>query len=198
MTNRNSMENIEYQDDNDVTMDNSNDITDDKKANNKKKKPLIKSKTDKLTEEVEQVRAELAETKDKFLRLFSEFDNYRKRTAKEKMEIISTASESVISKLLPILDDIERAQKASENISDIEAIKQGNELIFDKFKRTLQNTGLSEMISTGMDFNPDIHEAIANFPAADESQKNKIVDTVEKGYTLNDKVIRIAKVVVGN
>ena len=198
MTNRNSMEDIEYQDDNDITMDNSDDITDSKKSNNKKKKPLIKSKTDKLTEEVEQVRAELAETKDKFLRLFSEFDNYRKRTAKEKMDIISTASESVISKLLPILDDIERAQKASENISDIEAIKQGNELIFDKFKRTLQNTGLSEMISTGMDFNPDIHEAIANFPAADESQKNKIVDTVEKGYTLNDKVIRIAKVVVGN
>ncbi|MDD2204063.1 MAG: nucleotide exchange factor GrpE [Bacteroidales bacterium] len=170
----------------------------DKDTSNKKKSKLIKSKSEKLAEEKEELQHKLADVQDKYLRLFSEFDNYRKRTAKEKMDIISSASSSMITKLLPILDDIERADKAFETAADVEAIKTGSQLIFEKFKKVMMLSGLTEMDSTGKEFDSEIFEAIANFPAPNDEMKNKVIDTTEKGYLLNGKVIRHAKVVVGN
>ncbi|MDL2239348.1 nucleotide exchange factor GrpE [Bacteroidales bacterium OttesenSCG-928-K03] len=198
MIEKDDIKSQEYQDDEDVSsMEDLNSLNGNA-SNSKKKKSSNKNKSDKMAEENEKLRTELAETKDKFLRLFSEFDNFRKRTSKEKIDIINSAGENVISKLLPVLDDIDRAEVAFEKTNEIEALKQGNSLIFEKLKQILLNCGLKEMKSTGDDFDPDIHEAIANFPTENEEQKNKIIDTTEKGYTLNDKVIRTAKVVVGN
>ncbi|MDR2084678.1 MAG: nucleotide exchange factor GrpE [Bacteroidales bacterium] len=198
MIENDDLKNSDYQEDDIISTDENLDEINDKILSAKKRKSFTKNKSDKLAEENEKLCAELAEAKDKYLRLFSEFDNYRKRTSKEKIDIITTASETVISKLLSILDDIDRAEKAYENLNNIDALKEGTNLIFEKFRTILQSCGLKEMKSNGEEFDPDIHEAIANFPAACEDQKNKIIDTAEKGYTLNDKVIRIAKVVVGN
>jgi molecular chaperone GrpE len=141
-------------------------------------------------------QAELAAAKDKYIRLYSEFENFRRRTAKEKIEMSQTASEQVIKSLLPVIDDFERAEKSiqDKNNKDIE----GYTLIFNKFKKILDQFDVKAMdISIGSDFNPDLHEAITQIPA-DEKLKGKIVDVVEKGYLLNDKVIRFAKVVIGS
>lgn len=142
------------------------------------------------------VKAELAATKDKYLRLYSEFENFRRRTSKEKIEMIQTASEQVLKAMLPVLDDFERAEKASENQNtDVE----GFALIHNKFKRILEQNGVKVMdVKTGSDFDADYQEAITQIPAPEEKLKGKVVDVVEKGYLLNDKVIRFAKVVVGN
>lgn len=136
------------------------------------------------------------ELNDKYLRLYSDFDNYRKRVIKEKVELSKTASEEVISGLLSVLDDFERAIGALEN-NDEDPVKQGILLIYNKFKNTLTQKGLTETDAMGKDFDTDFHEAIANIPAPSEAQKNKILDVTQKGYTLNGKVIRFAKVVVG-
>lgn len=136
------------------------------------------------------------ELNDKYLRLYSDFDNYRKRVIKEKVELSKTASEDVISGLLSVLDDFERAIGAmGEN--DEDPVKHGIILIFNKFKSTLMQKGLAETESMGKEFDTDFHEAIANIPAPSEELKNKILDVTQKGYTLNGKVIRFAKVVVG-
>lgn len=136
------------------------------------------------------------ELNDKYLRLYSDFDNYRKRVIKEKVELSKTASEDVISGLLSVLDDFERAIGAmGEN--DEDPVKLGIILIFNKFKSTLMQKGLAETESIGKEFDTDFHEAIANIPAPSEELKNKILDVTQKGYTLNGKVIRFAKVVVG-
>lgn len=169
----------------------------EEKAAPKKKSRSRKSKADKVAEENEELRIKLAEAQDKYLRLFSEFDNFRKRSNKEKVEILSSASGALIKELLPVMDDMDRAQDNFDNTEDIKALTEGVELIFNKFRKTLEAKGLKAMESTGEEFDTDIHEAIAQFPAPDESQKNKIIDTTEKGYTINDKVIRHAKVVVG-
>ncbi len=139
----------------------------------------------------------LTEANDKFLRLYSEFDNFRKRTAREKIELSKTAGEDIFKTILPVLDDFERAIKAAENASEVEAVKEGMNLIFQKFKNSLQQKGLSEMESKGLVFDADLHEAITNIPASEESLKGKVIDELEKGYLLNGKVIRFAKVVVG-
>lgn len=138
-----------------------------------------------------------AELNDKFLRLYSEFDNFRKRTNKEKVELISTASAGVLKDLIPVLDDFERAIANNENAEDISVVKEGFQLIYNKFKTVLENKGLKAMASKGEAFDSELHEAIANIPAPDSSMTGKVIDDVEKGYYLNDKVIRYAKVVVG-
>jgi molecular chaperone GrpE len=140
---------------------------------------------------------ELAEMKDKYLRLYSEFDNFRKRTAKERIDTIVNATEGLIKDLLPIVDDFERAQNSMETSEDIPAIKNGIDLIFNKLNHTLTLKGLKPMSSKGETFDVELHECITQFAAGDE-QKGKVIDEVEKGYLLNDKVIRYAKVVVGN
>ncbi len=140
---------------------------------------------------------ELALANDKFLRLYAEFDNYKRRTSKERIDLLQTAGKDVIVSLLPVLDDFERASRAIENAKDVAAVKEGVNLVYSKLKNLLAQKGLKEMISKGQPFDADIHEAVTNIPAPDEAMKGKIVDVLEEGYLLNDKVIRFAKVVVG-
>lgn len=140
--------------------------------------------------------AKIKDLNDKYLRLYSEFDNYRKRTIKEKSDIIKTAAEDVFKAILPIMDDFERAMKANETVNDTVAIKEGIQLIYNKLINSTQQKGLIAFESKGETFDPDIMEAITHIPAADESQKGKVVDEVEKGYKLGEKVIRFAKVVI--
>lgn len=135
---------------------------------------------------------------DKYLRLYSEFDNYRKRVIKEKMDLSKFASEEMIISLLPILDDFERAISTFEKFEGVEALKEGSLLIYNKLKNNLVQKGLQETEALGLSFDTDFHEAIANVPASSDDLKNKIIDVTQKGYTLNGKVIRFAKVVVGN
>ena len=146
----------------------------------------------------EKLKKQLVELNDKYLRLYSEFDNFRKRTIKEKSELIKTASEDVLKSVLPVIDDFERAIKANESISEVGPIKEGIDLIYNKLKNSTQLKGLTAFDSIGEAFNADTMEAITHIPAADESQKGKVVDEVEKGYKLGEKVIRYAKVVVAN
>lgn len=133
---------------------------------------------------------------DRFLRLYAEFDNYRKRTNKEKMDIISNANEKLLLDLVPTIDDFERAIENNEKSDDIDSIKEGFNLIYNKFKTTLEAKGLKQMQAKGEAFNSELHEAIANLPS-DAKMKGKVIDDIEKGYFLNDKVIRFAKVIVG-
>ena len=146
--------------------------------------------------EIENLKAQIAEIKDKYLRQVAEFDNFRRRNAKERVELIQTAGKDVITDLLDVLDDSERAQKQMESTDDVTQIKQGVQLVFSKLRNTLSAKGLKPMESVGKEFNPDLHEAITEIPAGDE-MKGKIVDEVQKGYLMNDKIIRFAKVVVG-
>jgi molecular chaperone GrpE len=137
------------------------------------------------------------ELNDKFLRLYSEFDNYKKRTAKERIEFAKSAAQDVFIAILPVIDDLERAIKSNETLEDINAIKEGLKLIHHKFSATLTKKGLEPMDTIGKEFNADLHEAITNIPAQSDDMKGKVIDEVEKGYLLNGKVIRYAKVVVG-
>jgi molecular chaperone GrpE len=140
---------------------------------------------------------ELADQKDKFLRLFAEFDNYKKRIAKERVELFATAGKEMIVEFLPILDDFERAIKSNENSEDLSSVKEGMLLIFDKMNKSFEKKGVKKINAKGETFNPDLHEAITEIPVNDESQKGIVIDEVECGYTLNDKIIRYSKVVVG-
>jgi len=135
---------------------------------------------------------------DKFLRLHAEFDNYRKRTIKERIEFSKMASEDIIKSFLPVFDDLERALKSMDTVTDVKTISEGVTLIYNKFKNILTQKGLEEIKTDDGIFNTDYHEAIANVPAETEEIKGKIIDVVEKGYLLNGKVIRFAKVVVAN
>ena len=148
-------------------------------------------------DEIEKLQAEVQELKEKYLRQVAEFDNFRKRTAKERLELIQTAGKDVITSLLDVVDDCDRAEKQLQTSSDANAIKEGVQLVFTKLRNTLQSRGLKPMQTIGTDFNPDNHEAITEIPAATEAMKGKVVDEVVKGYYLNDKIIRFAKVVVG-
>lgn len=150
-----------------------------------------------LTSE-EKLVIELAEAKDKYLRLYSEFENFRRRNAKERVDLIKTASEDLMRDLVPTIDDFERAQQANEKQDDVDAIKEGFKLIHNKLFKTLEAKGLKVMkTEKGTDFDADLHEAVTQFPVEDEKLKGKIIDTVEKGYFLGEKVIRFAKVVIG-
>ncbi len=148
--------------------------------------------------EEEKLRADLSEANDKYLRLYAEFDNYKRRTTKERIDLLQTAGKDVLQSLLPVLDDFERALKSMESASDVASVKEGINLVHSKLKNILIQKGLKEMESIGSAFDADLHEAITNIPAPSDEMKGKVIDEVEKGYFLNDKVIRFAKVVVGN
>jgi molecular chaperone GrpE len=137
------------------------------------------------------------EVNDKYLRLYSEFDNFRKRSIRERAELMKTAGEDIFSAFLPLLDDIERALKVNEQAADIKSVNEGLKIIHHKFSQSLKQKGLEPISAIGQTFNVDMHEAITNVPAPSEDQKGKVIDEVEKGYTLNGKVIRFSKVVVG-
>ena len=150
-----------------------------------------------LEKELETAQETIEEQKDKYLRLSAEFDNYRKRTMKEKAELILNGGEKSLSSILPVVDDFERAIKTMETATDVQAVKEGVELIYNKFMATLAQNGVKVIETKDQPLNTDYHEAIAVIPAQSEAQKGKILDCVQTGYTLNDKVLRHAKVVVG-
>ena len=168
--------------------------SDDKGSDKKSRRFKMRHAQEKALEEE---KAKYAELNDKYLRLFSEFDNFRKRTAKEKLDLTVTASENVIKDILPVLDDFERALQNMEKNGN-EADLQGVTLIFNKLKDTLKKKGLEEIDAMDAEFNTDEHEALTLIPAPDESKKGKVLDVIQKGYKLNGKVIRFARVVVGN
>lgn len=155
------------------------------------------TREEELEAEIEKLNAQIEEDKDKYLRLSAEFDNYRKRTMKEKAELILNGGEKSITSLLPIIDDMERAVKTTETATDISAIKEGIDLIYNKFISVLGQNGVKVIETKDQPLDTDYHEAIAVVPAPSEELKGKILDTVQTGYTMNDKVIRHAKVVVG-
>jgi molecular chaperone GrpE len=147
-------------------------------------------------DEIEKLKSEVAELKDKYLRQAAEFENFKRRTAKERIEMIQTAGKEVITSLLEVLDDCDRAEKQLQNSTDTQ-LKEGIQLVFNKLKNTLQSKGVKPMQTIGTDFNPDQHEAITEIPAPSPALKGKVVDEIQKGYYMNDKIIRFAKVVVG-
>lgn len=161
------------------------------------KKNSSKDEITKLKEENSKLLEEKRELNDKFLRLYSEFDNYKKRTHKEKLELIDTASEKVILDMLTIVDDFERAIKANESIDDASVIKEGFDLIYQKLLQVLRKNGVEEIPAMGEPFDTDYHEAITHVPVG-EDEKGKVIDVTQKGYKIKNKVIRYAKVVVGN
>ncbi|MCL2327537.1 MAG: nucleotide exchange factor GrpE [Bacteroidetes bacterium] len=150
-----------------------------------------------VEEEANSIEKELAEMQDKHIRLHAEFDNFRRRTAKEKIELMKNGGEKVLTDLLPVIDDFERAMQAMETSNDVVALKEGLQLIYTKFQAYLKQNGVQEIETQAQDFDTDKHEAITKIPAPSKDLKGKIVDVIQKGYQLNDKVIRFAKVVIG-
>jgi molecular chaperone GrpE len=205
-----NMENEELQDTDleatEALQDKNATPTSSNEENKEVKKSKLFSKTNKkssqenidhLKQEIEQLKSDNAELHDKFLRLYSEFDNYRKRTQKEKLDVIQNASESIIINLLPVIDDMERAIKYSDDPHvNLSSVKEGEVLIFQKLSGLLKQKGLKVIEINDALFNTDYHEAISIIPAQKEEDKGKIVEEVEKGYMLNDKVIRFSKVVI--
>jgi molecular chaperone GrpE len=147
--------------------------------------------------ELDQLKADLADQKDKYLRLMAEFENFRRRTAKERLDLIQTAGKDVIVSMLEVMDDCDRAEKQLNSADDLAVQKEGIQLVFNKVRSTLQSKGVTAMESLHKDFNVELHEAITEIPVTDAKQKGKVVDEITKGYLLNDKIIRFAKVVVG-
>ncbi len=164
------------------------------KKDSKKDKIHKKSKVE---EQLEKTENEILELKDKHIRLQAEFDNYRKRTIKERMELLKTASESVLVNILPVIDDFDRALQTLESVQEENHVREGVNLIYNKFQEFLKQNGVKEIEARGKDFDTDLHEAITKIPAPSEDLKGKIVDVIQKGYYLNDKVIRFSKVVIG-
>jgi len=189
---------------NDIPLDNSDlnkeDITDTLDENSGSQPAEAADSEQELAPELsetDKLKGEAADWKDKYVRLYAEFENYRQRTSKEKLSLISTASEGLMVELIPVIDDFERSRKAIETSSDVASLKEGVELVYHKFLKTLSQKGLKAMESIGEPFDAEIHEAITQFPAPSPEQKGQVIDEVEKGYTLNDKTIRFAKVVIG-
>lgn len=147
--------------------------------------------------ELEVLKKEVEEQKEKFIRLYADFDNFKRRNAKERVELIQTAGRDVIQSLLEVMDDCDRAERQMQKSDDVAQIREGIQLVFSKLRNTMQSKGVKEMKTIGEEFNADFHEAITEIPVNDDKMKGKVVDEVEKGYTLNDKIIRFAKVVVG-
>lgn len=152
---------------------------------------------EKLQKELDQTKEELEKSKKEYMFLLAEFDNFRKRTLKEKSELIKNAAEGAMKELLPVIDDFERAIQATADSDDVESIKEGVGLIYNKFVKYLEKNGVKAIESQDADFDTEFHEAVTTFPTDDESKKGKVIDTVQKGYMMNDKVIRHSKVVVG-
>ena len=189
--------NVEEQENTDNLSEKEENTDKNKKGFFGKKKDKDKEKIQELQAEIEKLNTEKAELNDRFLRLFSEFDNYKKRVSKEKLDLISTASEKVIVSILPIIDDFERAITANEKADNIDSIKEGFNLIYNKLLQMMKRFDVEEIQAKGEEFNTDYHEAVTHFPAQNEEDKGKVIDVTEKGYKLKDKVIRYAKVVVG-
>ena len=146
---------------------------------------------------VDSASRDLAELKDKYLRLYADFENFRRRTAREKLDLIGNANEGLLQALIPVVDDFERAMQSIENTDDVTALKEGVSLIYTKLYKTLEGKGLKPMVAKGEPFDADLHESVTQFPAPSDDLKGKVIDEIEKGYYLNDKVIRFAKVIVG-
>jgi molecular chaperone GrpE len=161
------------------------------------KKDPKKEKIAELEKQVEELKNQVAKDKDDYIRLMAEFDNFRRRTSQEKLDLVSVAAMDTIKGLLPVLDDCERAMSVLKDSNDSEAAKEGTELIYHKLLGYLQSKGLAVIEAAGKEFDTDLHEAVAQFPVQDEQMKGKVFDVVQTGYTLNGKVIRFAKVVVG-
>lgn len=166
------------------------------KETKKSSRSLLKGKEKKLKEEIEMLNQKNEELKDKYLRLVAEYDNFRKRTAKEKIELRDAAKSSVILDFIPVVDDMDRAMQHLGEVKDVEATVEGIKLIYSKFTDFLKSQGVEEIVAKDMDFDTDLHEAITKFPAG-EDKKGKVIDVVQKGYKVNDKVVRFSKVVVG-
>lgn len=192
--NENTGNNIEINDENVENNVISDDNTEDISANTDN---LAEEKTTELTveEQLEAAKKEVEQYKDKYLRAVAEFDNYRKRTLKEKAELLLNGSEKAVCAFLPILDDFERA--IADKTEDVNAIKEGVQIIFNKFNKTLESLGVRKIETEGKDFDVDFHEAVAMVPGMGDDKKGKVIDCVQTGYQLNDKVIRHAKVAVG-
>jgi len=163
----------------------------------KDKKGKKQQESDKSEKKEEDAEVILAELQDKYLRLSAEFDNYRKRTLKERIELTKSAGENILLNLLPVMDDFDRAISLMETTSDCKAMKEGIELIYGKMKDFLKQNGIKEIDALDKDFDTDLHEAVTKIPAAEKKKKGKVVDVIQKGYYLNDKIIRYSKVVVG-
>jgi molecular chaperone GrpE len=191
---KNSSANLNHSDsdDNTVSQDKTSSTQDDDTS-----VPVIFDIEAELQNKIAELQSALAASNDKYLRLSAEFDNFRKRTLKEKMDLLRNASESVMVSFLPVMDDVERAMSAIEISDNLETTKEGITLIYNKFKDFTKQNGVVEMDVSGLALNTDQHEAITKIPAPSEDLKGKIVDVVQKGYLLNDKVIRFAKVVIG-
>ena len=176
-----------------------NETVNNKPENGNETEAEAKTEEHELTpeERIAELEQELEKEKKEYLFLMAEFDNFRKRTIREKAELIRNGAEKALGDILPIVDDFERAIKANENADNIDAVKEGFNLIYAKFIKYLDKYQVKAMQSTGCEFNTEMHEAVTTFPAPDESMKGKIIDTVLTGYTINDKVLRHAKVVVG-
>ena len=168
-----------------------------KKGFGKKECKKEKSKTEELEKKIEELENKVAKDKDDYIRLMAEFDNFRRRTSQEKLELVSVASMDTIKGLLPVLDDCERALEVLRKSDDSDAAKEGTELIYHKLLAYLQSKGLAVIDALGKEFDTDLHEAVAQFPVQEDDKKGKVFDVVQTGYTLNGKVIRFAKVVVG-
>lgn len=166
-------------------------------SGNEHEKPLLTDASIEETDVLSKLEAELTESKDKYLRLSAEFENYKKRVSRDRIEHSKMAGADLVLAILPVLDDMERALKSVEDVKEIAPVKEGYQLIFSKMKSSLEARGVKAMESIGKAFDVDLHDAIANIPAPKENQKGIIVDEVEKGYFLNEKVIRHAKVIVG-
>ena len=177
--NGNAEESVSENNDNSETSENADSATGEEKS------PL------------EEAQEQIAELKDKYLRSVAEFDNYRKRTLKEKAELILNGSEKAVGAVLPVLDDMERAIANGEKTEDVQVLRDGMALIYTKFKKVLESLGVKEIETANADFNTDVHEAIAMVPGMGDDKQGKVLDCVQKGYTINDKVIRHAKVAVG-
>ena len=189
--------NVEEQENTDNLSEKEDNTDKGKKNIFSRKRDKEKAKVQELEAELEKLKEEKAELNDRFLRLFSEFDNYKKRVSKEKLDLIATASEKVIVNLLPVIDDFERAIAANEKADNIDSIKEGFNLIYNKLLQMMKRFDVEEIQAKGEEFNTDFHEAVTHFPAQNEEDKGKVIDVTEKGYKLKDKVIRYAKVVVG-
>lgn len=168
-----------------------------KESVGEKSKKEKSAKKDEKEKQLEELGAKLVEMNDKYLRLSAEFDNYRKRTLKEKMELTKTAGEQLLVKILPVMDNFERALQSMETATDVPSLRQGVELIYSNFKDFLAQNGVKEMECLHTDFDADLQEAVTKIPAPSEELKGKVVDCIQKGYMMNDKVIRFPKVVVG-
>jgi molecular chaperone GrpE len=179
---------------NNVENGDNTEIKDYKKTTRKKKAAAELEKKDK---EIEEMRYKMSDINDKYLRLSAEFDNYRKRTLKEKTDLLKTAGGLVLTDILPVVDDFERALQSMANADNVTAVKEGVDLIFNKFKDFIKSKGIVEIDCLHQDFDTDLHEALTKIPAPKEELKGKVVDVIQKGYKIEEKVIRYAKVVVG-